>query len=372
MAINFYKTGESIMQLAKLGAEKFTVKYDKGGIQRLAESDLKLPNLMEDVFTGCSHPVLEISAKPSAKHNVVNMLTKDSNEVITDTPLLFSKDLNVLDMLPEVVGKSKKISLGKEDAKKIIMEDETLKQYFMRPLLGAKKPNIEIASKNGDKYNITVLTLKDGDEVVARGAYSKSTGNGAKERKFHFYDGISVNSGYKFWKNCGSSSLSLLPKSFAEKVEVLCDKLLMPREKLLVFSKYALNGEKRKSEQQLADMMGLTKQRAHDIIERGLDKIKEYKLTPQMVDTYKKYAKVPLSYLSENYRVHVKNTYLKDLLSHDSAKRVKAECELQDLIRINEEYSDKRIYDVIHDIPKPQKIEEPVMTDITDVWVTEA
>lgn len=372
MAIDFYRTGESIMQLAKLGAEKFTVRYDKNGIQRLAASELKLPNLMEDVYTGCSHPVLEISARPSAKHNVVNMLTKDSNEVITDTPLLFSKDSNVLDMLPDVVGKAKKILLGKEDAKKIIMGDETLKQYFVRPLLGAKNPNIEIASKNGDKYNITVLTLKDGDEVIARGAYSKSTDSGAKERKFHFYDGKSVNSGYRYREKHGSRSLELLPKALADKVEVLSDKLFAQREKMIIFDKYALGGAKRLSDQQLSVKFFLTKQRVHDIIEHGLEKVREYKLTPQMVDTYKKYAKVPLNYLSENSGVQAKNNYLLDLLSHDPVRRAKAESELQDLIRINKQYADKRVYDVIHDVPKPQKIEEPVMTDITDVWIAEA
>jgi len=370
MAIDFYKTGESIMQLAKLRAKRFTVKYDRNGIENLVSSELKLPDLANDVFVGCKHPILEISAKPKKNHYVVNMLTKDRNEVITDNTILFSKDTNVLEMLPDVIGKSKKIILGKKDTERIIMKNFALKQHFLRPLLYTKNPNIEIASKQGGKFDIAVLTLKDGDEVIARGAYSKSIENGAEGYKFHFYSDKSVNSGYMYGNKKGNHKLELLPKSLATKVELLGEHILSQRDKLLIFGKYALGGAKRQSEQELAKTFWLTKVWVHNVIMQGLDKVKAYNVTPEMINTYKKYADIKMRYLPKDSKIYYQKA-LQDLLSHDYVKRADAERLLEDLVLINKHYANKRIYNVIHDIPEPKEAEPIIPSPITDIWVSE-
>ncbi|MBR6099349.1 hypothetical protein IKP85_06350 [bacterium] len=367
MEINFSKIGTKVMALADRGSDKFYVRYNKNGIQELASGNYNLGEVLEDVYTGCSSPVLEISSKTASRHKKVVMSTKDGNEVITETPFIFSKKEDVLSLLPETKGRLKKVVLNRKEAGDIILKDDDIRMYFARPYFSAKNPVLEITSKKEDKFEIVVMELKDDKNVVARAAFSKSKdGNGKRVRKYHFFNETSVNTGNAVNGREKKNSIDLLPRKLAERINMLSDYLLMERERVMLNDKFALNGAKRKSEIQIGELMGLTKERVRQIIQNAVDKVREYNLTPEMAENYQKYSKTP-KYLSKEEVRSYKN-FLNDLLSQDAKRRANALSAIQDMLRIDEMRSRKKVFNIVHDIPT-QAEEVIPSSPVTGVFV---
>ena len=91
MEINFSKIGTKVMALADRGSDKFYVRYNKNGIQELASGNYNLGEVLEDVYTGCSSPVLEISSKTASRHKKVVMSTRTVMKLLRRLRLYFQR-----------------------------------------------------------------------------------------------------------------------------------------------------------------------------------------------------------------------------------------------------------------------------------------
>ena len=166
---------------------------------------------MSEITSQMTKPSLLFSVNKSEK-KVANLIVKDGKEILSQTSFRLIKGEDIIRMLPQgQKGSIIKSFINTNKAKRLITEkmnlQELLKQFGL-DIRRIKKPTIEMATKSNERFEIVHLTLKDGDNILLKGAYSKSFGIDDRIKsieKYHFTGVKNRETGYSVNKTVGYS-----------------------------------------------------------------------------------------------------------------------------------------------------------------------
>ncbi len=339
MAVKFLNLGRSVLKAVGRGGEKVSVRYNAKALNDLKSTELGA--LIDDVFTTYRKPSLEVTSQAASRHNLVNMITRDGDEIITNTSTMMNKNDSILNHLLSAEGCSVKTILNSKEAKELIERDNHLKSYFAEYLSKAKNPTVELATKSNGKYDIAVMTLKDGEEVLARGACSETSD---KVIKYHFMDDKKLSSGFFANGTEVSQEIRLLPKDIAEKYKLAGDAVLIPRDKCFIDLRYGLNGSPYSTLKDIGKRFCYSTTGVSNRIKNAFKRLEN--IDAETLKLYKANMKVP-KYLNEKEASDYK-WYCENLFSRHSDRRIKALSEIKKLQEVSEIRMQEKVNDVIH------------------------
>ena len=379
--IDYLSTGKAISEYIGFASDRVSVKYNHRAVQALAKNNEQLSQIIEDVFIDSRNPQLEFLAERKAKRNILTMVTKDGSEVLTNRLFLMPFEQDIRAFTPEADGRVIKIKLDKDAIAKIKAEDNAFSKYITELLKPeehpyftkeelenfikkfpynaeensqyykeAENPILEISFKKGDKYSVSTFILRDGNNVIAKGAYSDSTDkNGKKIRKYHFTNGNLLSRGYAGYNKRRSYTQEVLPKNLIDKYMMNNGIIFSERTNRFLREKFGLCGNnKLLSYEQIAQKWWLTKERVKQIIYKATGRLESLTFTPEQLKLYEENKNTPKFLNKEETAefIHARNMMMSDIESEikEGISRLK------NWNAINESRKSKLINNIINDI----------------------
>lgn len=326
--------GKNLPALTKqLSQNTILVRYNRQGIETLGINN-NLKNAADDIFEGCVEPILEFVPSKGSSHNYVNINIKNKNSLIKNRIFLIGNSQNIMDFIPETAGRTVKYKLENKNLQKLLAKDEDFNNFFSPYIEQAQYPLMEITTKNQGKYSVTVFSLKDDNELIARAALSTSkTKRGLQVIKYHFSDGTEVVSGNKVGSNSTGKSVNIFSKTLMDKFMKIKDICMTDREMDIISKRYGINGQEPITISDIAGFYNLTAERIREILDMGLRKLKKIKLSPEFIKADREQAEIS-KYLEICDRDFYKSEK-KNLLSDDPIVRKIAAEHIADLIKLS-------------------------------------
>ena len=388
--MDFVSIGRHISSYVKLKTPETIIRLDKNGISELAQKNETLKGIIDDVFIGVKKPSIEFRLKDKNSETLGEMITRDGDEIVGCNSFVVKEKLHIDKLLSGITGKTQKITLDKDaiirmaddnnefsqfmklllngeavtDSEKrfinFIKQNTTSKDekfYLEKYLQKVKNPSLEISVKNLKDGKISVFTLKDGDVVVAQGAFSDTVDrNGQNCLKYHISSQYTTSTGNVSNGKKSSKSIEKLNAYLLQAFNLFNEGGISGRMKYIMCHKFGLNGFKPASNEKIGYLFGLTRERVRIIINETKLRLLGKHINEQKIAMYERTKQIP-KYLNKEEAEQFKYARIRAIDGDEDSIS-----QIDTFFEINEMRAKKAAYNIIHDIPNPEP-EVPIKVD---------
>ena len=198
--INYLQLGRNLIRFApRVKAKTSTFVYDAKGIHAFKQKSPELSEALTNTYRGINDPILEISVCKS-KHDIGLITVKDGKESLSqDSFVIYAGEIE--DFLPDTSGCIKTFEYDKEGIIQISKQNSLLKKLIPEFIKGIAKPKLKLTIADKNKYSLCKIDLKNGNDDVINGFYSKSNNSEKYHEKIHF------NSKEEMIRACGNTHI---------------------------------------------------------------------------------------------------------------------------------------------------------------------
>ena len=259
--INYLQLGRNLIRFApRVKAKTSTFVYDAKGIHAFKQKSPELSEALTNTYRGINDPILEISVCKS-KHDIGLITVKDGKESLSqDSFVIYAGEIE--DFLPDTSGCIKTFEYDKEGIIQISKQNSLLKKLIPEFIKGIAKPKLKLTIADKNKYSLCKIDLKNGNDDVINGFYSKSNNCEKYHEKIHF------NSKEEMIRACGNTHIKTV-KCSQRLSKKLIKRLWMldERTKMIMKMKFGIDRVPMRTKE-VAKKLNLSGARIRDIINK--------------------------------------------------------------------------------------------------------